>query len=185
MTAARRLALLSALALTACVSTNDEPFSLDDGDAVAPAANGYVCASYDAAGKRIAKTLQGRLIALRRNKKTQYVFLGDAPSPAAPFTLHQTKGNLTIVAVANSDAPGEGLYVAEFRNENKEFRLYNESDDLQARAQTLAREHGVTFAHNQYGSDLGGPVDAQKAFMVELASDLKGWKMSTDCRAKP
>ena len=185
MTVARRLALLSALALTACVSTNDEPFPLDDGDAVAPAANGYVCASYDAAGKRNAKTLQGRLVALRRNKKTQYAFLDDKASPTGPFTLHRAKGNLTIVAVAHPDAPGEDLYVAEFADAGKEFKFYAEGDDFALRAQGIARERGVIFAHNQFSNDLGGPIDAQKAFMIDLASDLKGWRLSADCRARP
>jgi hypothetical protein len=179
------LALLSAFALAGCVSTNDEPFSLDDGDAVAPAVNGYVCTSYDAGGKRIAKTEQGRLIALRRNKKTQYVFLGDASPSADPFTLHRAKADLTIVAVAHSDAPGENLYVAEFADAGKEFRLYDESDDLAPRVQGIAREHGMTFAHGQFGSDLSGPVDAQRAFMIEIASEPKDWTLVTDCRAKP
>ena len=93
MTVPRRLALLSALALTGCVATQDEPFPLDDGDAVAPAANGYVCDSWDAKAKKAAAAQQGRLIPLRRNKKTQYVFLDDKASSAEPFTLHRAKGN--------------------------------------------------------------------------------------------
>ena len=185
MTIARRLALLSALALAGCVSTNDEPFSLDDGDAVAPAANGYVCVSYDVNGKRTVATRQARIVALRANKKTQYVFLDDKASPTGPFTLHRTKGNLTIVAVAHPDAPGEDLYVAEFADAGKEFKLYAEGDDFALRAQAIAREHGATIAHSQFSDDLSGPVDAQKTFMIEMASDLKGWKMSADCRAKP
>jgi len=185
MTAARRLALLSALALTACVSTNDEPFSLDDGDAVAPAAGGYVCDSYDAAGEKIDKTVQARLIALRRDNKTQYALVGDSPSPAAPFTLHRAKADLSIVAAANSDAPGEGLFVAEFADAAKEFKLYVEADDFAAQAQAIARGLGVTVASNRFGANLAGPVERQKAFMIEMAAEPKGWRMSTDCRAKP
>ncbi len=70
------------------------------------------------------------------------------------------------------------------RKRDKEFKLYAEGDDFDARAQGLARQRGVTFAHNQFSNDLSGPVRGQKAFMIEMASDLKGWRMSADCRAK-
>ena len=185
MTVPRLLALLSSLALTGCVSTNQEPFALDDGDTVSPAPNGYVCDSYDAKGVKAPGAQQARLIPLRRNKKTQYVFVDDKTSTAEPFTLHKAGANAYAVAVAHSDAPGEDLYLAQFTNADKEFKLYAEDDDFQSRAQTLARKHGVTLAHNQFSNDLGGPVDGQKAFMVEMASDLKGWKVSADCRARP
>jgi hypothetical protein len=185
MTVARRLALLSALALTACVSTNDEPFSLDDGDAIAPAASGYVCASYDAAGKRIAAARRGRLIALRRNKKTQYAFVGEDDSSVEPFTLHRAKEKSFVVANARSDGAGENLYRAEFADAAKEFRLYDEADDFAPRAQEIARERGATLTHNPLSDDLSGPLDAQRASMIELASDAKGWRLAADCRAKP
>jgi len=185
MTAQQRLALLSALALTACVSTNDEPFSLDDGDAVAPAAGGYVCDSYDAAGEKIDAALQARLIALRRDKKTQYALVGDSTSPAAPFTLHRAKADLSIVAAANSDAPGEGLFVAEFADAAKAFKFYVEADDFAAQAQAIARGRGVTVASDRFGADLTGPVESQRAFIIEMAAESKGWRISADCRAKP
>jgi hypothetical protein len=184
MTIAPRLALLTALALGACVSTSDEPFPLDDGDAVSAAAGGYVCDSYDAKGKKVEGGQQGRLILLRANKKTQYVFLDDKASSAEPFTLHRAKANLYVVAVAHSDASGEDLYVAQFADAGKEFKLYAEGDDFDARAQGLARERGVTLAHSRFSNDLSGPVQGQKAFMIEIASDLKGWKLSADCRAE-
>ncbi len=185
MTVPRRLALLCALALTGCVSTNDEPFPLDDGDAVSPAVGGYVCVSYDSQGKKVAGAQQGRVIPLRRNNKTQYVFVDDKTSSASPFTLHKAGGGLTIVSVAHSDAPGEDFYVTEFTEGDKDFKLYAEGDEFEARAQGLARQHGVTFVHNQFSSGVSGPVDGQRAFMVDLASDLKGLRLSADCRAKP
>lgn len=181
----RRLGLLCALALTGCVSTNDEPFPLDDGDAVSPAVGGYVCVSYDSQGKRTPGAQQGRVIALRRNNRTQYVFVDDKTSSASPFTLHRAGGNLTIVSVAHSDAPGEDFYVTEFRDGDKHFKVYAEGEDFEARAQALARQHGVTFMYNPFSSALSGPVDGQKAFMIDLASDLKGWRLSADCRARP
>jgi hypothetical protein len=170
--------------LAGCVSTNDEPFSLDDGDAAPAAAGAYVCASYEADGKRVAQTHEGRLIALRSDKKTQYVFVDDATSSAEPFTLHRATGNFYVVAAAHSDAPGEDLYLAEFGDADKEFKLYAEGDDFFDRAQALARQRGVSLAHRQFSNDLGGPIDAQKAFMVAMASDPKGWRLSADCRAK-
>jgi hypothetical protein len=184
MTLSLRLTLLSALALAGCVASNEEPFPLDDGEALAPAANGYICDSYDANGKKVDAAQHGRLIPLRRNKKTQYVFVDDASSSADLFTLHRANGDFYVVAVTHSDGPGEDLYVAQFVNDKKEFRLYDESNDLEARAQPLARERGVVFAHNQFSTDLSGPVESQKAFMMELASDPKGWRMTADCRAK-
>ncbi len=184
MTVARRLALLSAFALTGCVATQDEPFPLDDGDAVAPAATGYACDSYDANGKKAAAAQQGRLVALRRNKKTQYAFIDDKTSSVEPFTLHRAKGDLYIVAVALSDGPGENLYLAEFADAQREFKLYAESDAFAARATDVARKDGATFAHNQFSNDVGGPLEAQKAFMLDVAADPTNWKMSADCRAK-
>ena len=86
----RRLALLSALALAGCISTSDEPFSLDDGDAAPAAAGGYVCASYDAAGNRVVETHEGRLIPLRRNKQTQYVFVADETK--SEIAVHASSG---------------------------------------------------------------------------------------------
>jgi hypothetical protein len=184
MTVPRRLAPLAALALAGCVSTHDEPFPLDDGDAISPAAGGYVCDSYDAEGKTVEGARRGRLIALRRNKKSQYVFADDKTSSAEPFTLHKAGGDLYVVAVAHAESPGEDLYVAQFADAGKEFKLYAEGDDFDARAQGVARERGVTLAHSQFSNDLGGPVDAQKAFMVEMASDSRGWRVSADCRAE-
>jgi hypothetical protein len=184
MTIAPRLAVLTALALAGCVSTSEEPFPLDDGEAVSPAAGGYVCVSYDARGKTAEGAQHGRLILLRANKKTQYAFVDDETSSAEPFTLHRAKANLYVVAVAHSDASGEDLYLAQFADAKKEFKLYAEGDDFDARAQGLARERGVSVAHSSFSTDLSGPVQGQKAFMIEMASDLKGWRLSADCRAE-
>jgi hypothetical protein len=185
MTLPRRLAVLSALVLAGCVSSNDEPFPLDNGEAVSPAAGGYACDSYDAAGKKVEGPHEGRLISLRRNKKSQYVFVDDKTSSAEPFTLHKAGADLYVVAVAHAEAPGEDLYVAQFTDAGKRFQLYAEGDDFDARARGVARERGVTLARSQFSNDLSGPVEAQKAFMNAMASDLRGWTLSADCRAKP
>jgi hypothetical protein len=186
MSVPRCSALLAILALAGCgFGTNDEPFSLNDGDALPTTAGVYSCAYYDDAGNRDAQPVAWRLIALPVNKKLRYVVIDEAKQSAVLATLHRAKGNLYVVAFAGSDSPGEGLYLAEFLKGNDEFRVYDEGADLEARAHTLARARGVTIAHPQYsGDELGGPVEAQKAFIFELASALRGWRLSADCRLK-
>jgi hypothetical protein len=171
---------LLAFVVAGCVSTRDEPFALDDGDGVAAQPGDYSCKTADANGA--AKTEQARLVRLRRAARTQYLLLAPDNSSAEPFTLHRAKGDTYIAAVAHAGDPGEDLYVAQLLDNGKEFRLYAEGDDLAARARTLARQRGATFAPSRFGADLGGPVEAQRTLMVELASDLKGWKLSADCR---
>jgi len=176
-------ALLPILALAGCgFGTNEEPFSLNDGDALPVNEGSYVCAD---AGNPSAQAMEWRLIALRENKKLRYVVIEEANSKASLATLHRAKGNLYVVAFAGSDSPGEALYLAEFPKGNDEFRIYDEGADLEARARTLARARGVTIARREYsGDELGGPVEAQKSFMLEMASELKGWRLAADCRAK-
>jgi hypothetical protein len=181
----RRLALLFALALAGCVSTHDEPFPLDDGESIALAAGGYVCDTYDTAGKRVDAAKSARLVRLRKAGKTEYAFLDEETASTEPLTLHRVKGELFIVAVAHGESPGEDLYLARFDDAGKAFQVYAESDDLIARAKALARERAVTFAPTQFSNDLAGPPASQRAFMIDLASDLKGWALTADCRAKP
>lgn len=185
MAVPRRLALLSVLALAGCVSTHDEPFPLDDGVAVSAAAGNYLCDAYDVAGKTVEESRRARLIQLRQNKKTQYVFADGSTLSAKPFTLHKAGANLYIVAAAHADAPGEDLYVAEFADATKAFKLYSEGDDFDAQAQGIARAHAVALAHSEFSNDLGGPVNRQRDFMIAMASDLKSWKTTADCRAAP
>lgn len=184
MTVPRALALLSALALAGCVSTGDEPFSLDDGDAVSPAPAGYVCDSFDPHGKRLVGARQGALIALHRNKKSQYALLDAKTASAEPFTLHKAGGDFSIVAMAHADGPGEDLYLVEFADAGKAFKLYAESADFPSRAQKFALDHGVTLTHNPLSNDLAGPTGGQKAFMVDMAADAAAWTMAADCRAR-
>ena len=86
--------------------------------------------------------------------------------------------------MAHSDGPGEDLYLAEFANAGNEFKLYAEVDGFAARAPDVARRDGATFAHTQFSNDIGGPLEAQKAFMLDMASDPTNWTISADCRAK-
>ena len=184
MTLARALALLSVAALAGCVSTNEEPFPLDGGVAVSPAAAGYVCDSFDVRGKRQPGAKTGRVIVLRRNQKTQYAFLDVEKAPAEPFTLHQAGGDLYLAAAAHADAPGEDLYLVEFADAGKSFRLYAESADFPSRAQGLAQDHGVTLTHNPLTNDLAGPIGGQKAFMIDMAANSAAWTVAAECRAK-
>lgn len=184
MSVARALALVFAVALAGCVSTNDEPFPLDGAVSVAPAATGYVCDSFDVRGKRQTDARSGRLIALRRNQKTQYALL-DADKPSTePLTLHKAGADLYIAAVAHAEGPGEDLYLVEFTDAGKGFRLYAESADFPSRAQRVAQNHGVTLTHNPLTNDLAGPLDGQKAFIIDMAANSAAWTVTLECRAK-
>jgi hypothetical protein len=184
MTVAHALALLAALALAGCVSTHDEPFPLDDGVAIAPAAKGYVCDTFDPRGRRQVAAKEARLIALRRDQKTQYAFIDAEKMSAEPFTLHKGVGALDIAAVAHADAPGEDLYLVEIADAGKAFRLYAESGDFPSRAQGLAQDHGVTLTHNPLTNDLAGPLSGQKAFMIDMAAKPAAWTVAAECRAR-
>lgn len=184
MTVAHALALLAALAVAGCVSTNDEPFSLDDGVAISPAAKGYVCDTFDVRGRRLVAAKEARLLALRRNQKTHYAFVDADKTSAEPFTLHQASGDLDIAAVAHAEGPGEDLYLVEVTDAGKAFRLYAESADFPSRAQGLAQDHGVTLTHNPITNDLAGPSSGQKAFMIDMAAKPAAWTVAAECRAK-
>ena len=81
------VASLLALALAGCLSTQDEPFPLDGGDSVAARPGDYACRSVDEHGA--AKAESARLIRLRRDGRTQYVFLTPDNSSAEPAALHR------------------------------------------------------------------------------------------------
>jgi len=76
------VASLLTLALAGCLSTQDEPFPLIGGDSVAARPGDYACRSVDARGG--VKTERGRLVRLRRDGRTQYVFLTPDNSSAEP-----------------------------------------------------------------------------------------------------
>ena len=184
MTLTRALALLSTLAVAGCVSTNEEPFPLDGGVAVSPAATGYVCDSFDVKGKRQTGAKSGRVIVLRRNQKSQYALIDVEKASPEPFALYKAVGDLYIAAVAHPEAPGEDLYLLQFADAGKAFRLYAESADFPSRAQGLAQNHGVTLTHNPLTNDLAGPLSGQKAFMIDMAANSAAWTVTADCRAK-
>jgi hypothetical protein len=181
---ARALALLFVLALAGCVSTNDEPFPLDGGLAVTPSATAYVCDSFDVRGKRQVAARDGRVLTLRRNARSQYVLIDAKTASMEPFALHKASGDFYIAAVAHAEGPGEDLYLVEFTDAAKAFRLYAESADFPSRAQGLARDHGVTLTHNPLTNDLAGPLGGQKAFMIDMASNAAAWTVTAECRAR-
>jgi hypothetical protein len=172
---------LAALALAGCLSTQDEPFPLVGGDAVATQPGDYACRSLDAHGA--AKTQRGRLIRLRRDQQTQYVFLTPDNSSAEPAALHRVADGAYLIAVAHSGGPGEDFYLAAIAGAGSSFRLYVPADAALAAAAALARQSGATLAHNQFSDDLSGPLDAQRGFVLALAADSKAWRLAADCRA--
>jgi len=182
-TAARRslLALASAVALAGCVSTRDEPFPLDGGDAAAVRLGDYLCATHNRNGHASANA--GRLVQLRANGKTQYVFLDSESASVEPFTLHRVEDGVYFVAVAHSDAAGEDVLLVRLAAGGATFRVFAMDEAASPRAQALARRRAVALSHSWFGDDLSGPVDAQRSFLLELAADPAGWRMTAECRA--
>jgi len=172
---------LLALALAGCLSTQDEPFPLIGGDSAAPPPGDYACRSLDARGA--AKTERGRLVRLRRDGRTQYVFLTPDNSSAEPAALHRVADGLYLVAAAHAEGPGEDLYLAAIAAQGAGFRLYSPAETSVAAAAALAAKSGATLIHNAFGDDLSGPLEAQRAFALAFASDLSLWRLTAECRA--
>jgi hypothetical protein len=171
---------LLALALSGCLSTSDEPFALDDSDAVAARPGDYACRTFDEHG--VAKAERARLVRLERGGRTQYVFLAADESSVEPATLHRVAAGPYVVAVAHSGAPGEDLYRATVAADGASFQLYVPA--TLAAATALAQQSGATLVHNQFSDDLSGPLDAQRGFALALAADSKSWRRAADCRAQ-
>jgi hypothetical protein len=176
------VASLFALALAGCLSTQDEPFPLVGGDNVAARPGDYACRSVDEHGA--AKVERGRLIRLRRDGQTQYVFVTPDNSSAEPAALHRVVDGVYVVAVAHAEGPGEDLYLAAIAGAGVSFRLYVPAEAAIAAAPALAARSGATLVHNPFGDDLSGPVDAQRAFALAFAADLKNWRLTADCRLR-
>jgi len=170
-----------ALALAGCLSTQDEPFSLNGGDVVAARPGDYACRTFDPHG--VAKAERGRIVSLQRNGQTQYVFVTPDDRSAEPATLHRVADGADLIAVAHSGGPGEDFYLAAIAGAGSSFRLYAPADAALAAAAALARQSGATLAHNQFSDDLSGPLDAQRGFVLALAADSKAWRLAADCRA--
>jgi hypothetical protein len=173
---------LLALVLASCLSTQDEPFPLVGGDSVATRPGDYACRSVDEHGA--VKAESGRLIRLRRDARTQYVFLTPDNSSAEPAALHRVADGVYLVAVAHSEGPGEDLYLAMSTAGGASFRLYVPADAALAAAPALAARSGATLVHNPFGDDLSGPLEAQRAFALTFAADLKNWRLAADCRLR-
>ena len=176
------VASLLALALAGCLSTQDEPFPLIGGDSVAARPGDYACRSVDARGG--VKTERGRLVRLRRDGRTQYLFLTPDNSSAEPAALHRVADGVYLAAVAHAEGPGEDLYLAAVAADGASFRLYNPAATAVAAARALAAQSGATLVHNAFGDDLSGPLETQRAFALAFAADLKNWRLAADCRRR-
>jgi hypothetical protein len=176
------VASLLTLALAGCLSTQDEPFPLIGGDDVAARPGDYACRSVDEHGA--VKAESGRLIRLRRDARTQYVFLTPDNSSAEPAALHRVANGVYLVAVAHSEGPGEDLYLAAITAAGASFRLYTPGSAAIAAAPALAAQSGATLVHNPFGDDLSGPVEAQRTFALAFAADIKNWRLAADCRLR-
>jgi hypothetical protein len=173
--------VLAALALAGCLSTQDEPFPLEGGDVIAAKPGDYACRSVDANGA--ARIEPARLVRLSANRRTQYVFLAPDNSAAEPATLHRVSQGLYLVTLAHEEDPGEDLYLAAPAADGGSFRLYAPAL-TPAGAAALAARNGAKLAHRQFSDALSGPLAAQRAFALALATDPKNWRLAADCRAK-
>ena len=176
------VASLLALALAGCLSTQGEPFPLVGGDSVAARPGDYACRSVDEHGA--VKAESARLIRLRRDGRTQYVFLTPDNSSAEPAALHRVADGVYLVAVAHAEGRGGDLYLAASAAGGASFRLYVPAEAALAAAPALAKRSGATLAHTAFGDDLSGPIAAQRAFALAFASDLKNWRLAADCRLR-
>ena len=176
------VASLLALALSGCLSTQDEPFPLDGGDNVAARPGDYACRSVDEHGA--VKAESARFIRLRRDARTQYVFLTPDNSSAEPAALHRVADGVYFVAVAHAEGPGEDLYLGAIAASGASFRLYVPAEAALAAAPALAARSGASLAHSAFGDDLSGPLEAQRAFALAFAAELKNWRLAADCRQR-
>ena len=64
------------------------------------------------------------------------------------------------------------------------FRLYAPAEAAVAAAPALAARSGATLVHNRFDDDLSGPLEAQRAFALAFAADLKNWRLAADCRRR-
>jgi hypothetical protein len=173
---------LVALALAGCLSTEEELFPLVGGDDIATRPGDYACRTFDPHGA--VKTERGRLIHLRRDKRTQYVFVTPDDTSAEPAALRRVADGVYLVAVAHAEGPGEDLYLAAIAATGASFRLYAPAEAALAAAPALAAKSGATLAHNAFGDDLSGPIEAQRAFALAFGGDLKNWRLAADCRRR-
>jgi hypothetical protein len=183
MTMLRALAaLLAAIGLAGCLSTQSELFALDGGDDIAAPPGDYLCRSFDSnAAPRIGAA---RLVRLRRDRRSQYVLLFPDNSRGEPATLHRLKDGRYLVALAHEEDAGEDLYLAAVGAGAGAFRLYAPAPAALITAKPLAAALGATLRHSQFADDLAGPIGAQRAFALALAADPKNWRLAADCRAK-
>ena len=80
--------------------------------------------------------------------------------------------------------PGEDLYLAAIPASGASFRLYVPVGCGSRRRSGARRESGATLVHNPFGDDLSGPLEAQRAFALAFAGDLKNWRLAADCRLR-
>jgi len=174
-------ALLAALGLAGCLSTQSEPFALDGGDDIAAPPGDYSCRSVDANGA--TRIGAARLVRLRRDGRSQYVLLFPDNSRGEPATLHRLNDGRYLVALAHEEDAGEDLYLAA-PGPGASFRLYDPAPAALTKAAPLAATFGATLKHSHFADDLSGPLAAQRAFALAFAADPRDWRLAADCRAK-
>ena len=101
--------LFVALALAGCLSTKTNP---SRSPAATRSARGRATTPAAPSTRTARRSRTGRLIRLRRDGQTQYVFVTPDDSSAEPAALHRVADGIYLVAVAHAEGPGEDLYLA-------------------------------------------------------------------------
>jgi hypothetical protein len=175
------VALAGALAGVGCVSTADQPFPLDGGEAAAVKLGDYQCKTFGAGGR--ASTAAARLDRLPGVGKPQYAFrAGDGPS-LSPIALRPVAGGAYLAAAAHSDGAGEDVALVRLAARGAAFTILAIDERATERAAALALERGATFKRSAFGDEMSGPVEAQRAFLIDLAAEPALWRTTAKCRA--
>jgi hypothetical protein len=179
--AARGLLVALAGACAGCVSTADQPFPLDGGEAAPVKLGDYQCKTFDPRG--VASTTAARLDRLPDAGKPQYAFrAADGPS-VSPIALRRIGDGAYLAAAAHSDAAGEDILLVRLAAGGATFAMFAIDEAATERAEALALERGATFKRSPFGDEASGPVEAQRAFLLELAAEPRLWRKTAECRA--
>jgi hypothetical protein len=175
------VALAGALAGVGCVSTADQPFPLDGGEAAAIKLGDYRCKTFESGGR--ASTAAARLDRLPGAGKPQYAFrAGDGPS-LSPIALRPVAGGAYLAAAAHSGDAGEDVALVRLAERGAAFTILAIDEGATERAAALAIERGAVFRGSAFGDEMSGPVEAQRAFLIDLAAEPTLWRTTAECRA--
>jgi hypothetical protein len=175
------VALAGALAGAGCVSTADQPFPLDGGEAAAVKLGDYHCKMFDSRG--VASTAAARLDRSGGLGKAQYAFRSADGPEISPIALRKVAPGVYLAAAAHSDGAGEDVLLVRLAAGGAAFTILAIDDAATEQAEALAAKRGATFKRSPLGDEMDGPVEAQRAFLSDLAAKPTLWRTTAECRA--